>query len=1690
VLGANTVLLTKNTSATPITVTAPAVNIIQTSKINWIPNAAAAGSAAAGNAKTPFSLQAYDYNVGNVIGGTLTNADDLSASAFPAYFDVSVTNSAPTLTSFSSALTGAFKNTAFVFSGSDLIAKADETDVDAGTTIKFKIATIDAGTLQVSTDGGATWSSVTAGTTLVGSADKLEWTPATDFIGLASAFTIKANDGFLDSVTAAVAVPITVSTPNVAPVLDIDATVTPTPTLAIADSATTTPFSNVKITDPGDTVSITITLDGSKGEFTAESLGGFVKSADGNSYTLPIVAVDAAQTALRALVYDPKDAKVAVGNTDSTTFNITVRDSGELTGTKNDVTVVATAGNVAPVITSGKTISYADAVEDTAYSLTYAQLLAASGATDPNPNTTLSFVIDTPTNGTVSKTTVTTGQSFTWTPAANANGAISPAFTVKANDGALSSANSLAVNFTVAPVNDPATGSITISGTKASGQTLTATNTAVDLDGIPQSGVIYKWFANNVQVGSGDSYLLTTAEVNKNISVELSFTDLGGTAEKLSVGTTGLVVDGSSAPKLTLNSATGNEDNVITIPDIGIAAPSSTTITNVVLSSIANGTLSSSSISSITSSTDLSSLIVDGTISGLTFTPASNYHGTTNLTVNATASNGIVANNALPIVVAAVNDLPQGGVTISGTTTQGQTLTATNNLTDADNSNGIIPTNAISYQWKANNVDISGATTSTLVLAQAQVDKIITVAAKYTDLDGTAESVVSATPTAAVANINDAPTGSVTITGTATQGQTLTAANTLADIDGIPTAGQTGAISYQWFAAGNSISGATSSTFTLTQAEVGKAITITASYTDLQSTPESKTSSVTASVANINDAPTGDVIITNNDSGRGVATAQQGDTLTASNTLVDLDGIPASGVGSITYQWKADDVVISGATSSTLTLLKAQVGKAITVAVSYTDLGGANESVSSSATNAIINVNDVPTGAVTISGTATQGQTLTATNTLADADGIPTTGANAISYQWFAGADSIAGATVDTFVLTQEQVGKAITVKASYVDLGKQAESVTSIIPTQSIANVNDLPTGDVTIANSNSGRGVATAQQGDVLTASNNLTDADGLGSITYQWKEDGVDISGATNATLTLAQAQVGKAITVTASYTDGFSQAESKTSAATSVIVNVNDVPTGDVTISGTATQGQTLTATNTLADADGLGSITYQWFAGVDSIAGATADTFVLTQAEVGKAITVKASYTDLQNTAESVNSSATNSIVNTNDAPTGSVTISGTATQNETLTAVTSALADPDGLGSFSYQWKAGGTNINGATNSTFALTQAEVGAVITVAVSYKDGFNFDETVTSSGTTAVANVNDAPTLAATPNTQTLAATPNAVAITGITVGDVDAGDTLTVTLGVMNGTLSLSSEYEASIVSGAVSDTLVITGSVANINATLLDNLKYTQADSIDDILTISVSDPDGLKAVPQVIALTVDTDDNLEITQNFSASITSYSAITTPLFISAKTATDIVRSVSGSDTVLTAGTTLTLTGYTDDLAGDKLKFADGSTLQYSTTSKAVLVGSAANNHLIANSTGNTLKGLAGNDKLTGDAGRDVLFGGDGADTIIGSTGNDYLNGGNKTAGDNDVFIYTIGAPEGFDVLANFDTTNDKIALFDNSGVAVAANTANDGNVTIKPSGTDTLVTLSGGTTILLLGITSGIDSSDFLTISA
>ena len=195
--------------------------------------------------------------------------------------------------------------------------------------------------------------------------------------------------------------------------------------------------------------------------------------------------------------------------------------------------------------------------------------------------------------------------------------------------------------------------------------------------------------------------------------------------------------------------------------------------------------------------------------------------------------------------------------------------------------------------------------------------------------------------------------------------------------------------------------------------------------------------------------------------------------------------------------------------------------------------------------------------------------------------------------------------------------------------------------------------------------------------------------------------------------------------------------------------NNPPTGLPTISGTSRVGETLKAdTSGIADADGLENVSYnhQWLADDAEMEGATASTYTLTDAEVGKTIKARVSFTDDAGNGETLTSEATAAVsAAANNPATGAPSIRGTAQAGEMLTAITSGIADADGLENVSYthQWLADDADIQGATGSTYTLTGAEVGKSIKVKVSFTDDANNQETLTSEATGPVEGATTAP-----------------------------------------------------------------------------------------------------------------------------------------------------------------------------------------------------------------------------------------------------------------------------------------------------------------------------------------------------------
>ncbi|WP_370688308.1 cadherin-like domain-containing protein [Flavimaribacter sediminis] len=336
--------------------------------------------------------------------------------------------------------------------------------------------------------------------------------------------------------------------------------------------------------------------------------------------------------------------------------------------------------------------------------------------------------------------------------------------------------------------------------------------------------------------------------------------------------------------------------------------------------------------------------------------------------------------------VANINDAPTGAVLITGTAEEDQVLTAdASGLADAD---GL---GTLSFQWRrstdggATFDDIAGATSADYTLGDADVGALVQVAASYTDGQGTAESVTSA-----VVNVKAPPTGSVLISGTAEEDQMLTVdASALADANGL------GTLSYHWQRSidGGStfddIAGATAETYTLGDDDVGALVQVVVSYTDGQGTAESVTSAPTGAVANVNDTPTGSVLIS--------GTVEEEQVLTAdASGLADADGL-----GLLSYQWQRstdggatfDD--IAGATAESYTLANDDVGAVVQVVVSYTDGRGTTESVASDPTAEVVEPSETPSLIVTTAedvvdandGVTSLREALAYANATDDADG-------------------------------------------------------------------------------------------------------------------------------------------------------------------------------------------------------------------------------------------------------------------------------------------------------------------------------------------------------------------------------------------------------------------------------------------------------------------------------------------------------------------------------------------------------------------------------------------------------------------------------------------------------------------------------------------------------------------------------
>jgi uncharacterized delta-60 repeat protein len=623
-------------------------------------------------------------------------------------------------------------------------------------------------------------------------------------------------------------------------------------------------------------------------------------------------------------------------------------------------------------------------------------------------------------------------------------------------------------------------------------------------------------------------------------------------------------------------------------------------------------------------------------------------------------------------------------------------------------------------------------------------------------------------------------------------------------------------------------------------------------------------------------------------------------------------------------------------------------------------IGGSLAATGSTTVN-ITAANDAPTGSVTISGTTTQGQTLTASNNLADLDGLST-----ISYQWLAGGQVIGGANGSSLTLTQAQVGKAISVRASYTDGGNTLESVTSNT-TALVANVPDTPPTVTTFTPADNATGVAVGSN-IVLTFSEPIVR--GTGSIHIR--------SGSATGTPV-----------------ESFNAATSSRLTLSGTTLTID--PTNPL---GTSTKYFVTFASGAIKDSAGnnyAGTKTYDFTTAAPDTTAPTVTTFTpadnATGVAVGSNIVLTFSEAVQRGTGNIVISNGTETrTIAVGDAQ---ITVSGnTVTINPTLDLL---------------------------PNSTYNVQLAS-GVITDLAGNNYAGISDTNTL---------NFSTPDTLRPTVTTFTPA--DNA---TGVAVG---SNIVLTFSEPIVRGTGSIhirsgsATGTPVESFNAATSSRLTLSGTTLTIDPT---NPLGTSTKYFVTLAAGTVKDSDGnnyagtktydfTTAAPDTTAPTVTT---FTPADNATAvAVDSHIVLTFSEAVQRGTGNIVLKTADGevvdtfdagtSNNLNISGNTLTI-DTTDDLnfaSNYKLEFADNSIKDIAGNSYAGLDNYNFTTVVASATSGNdNISGTTGNDTINGLAGNDALTGGEGSDTLNGGQGIDLINL-TETASVNDVVVFSGGS---------------------------------------------------------------------------
>ena len=283
---------------------------------------------------------------------------------------------------------------------------------------------------------------------------------------------------------------------------------------------------------------------------------------------------------------------------------------------------------------------------------------------------------------------------------------------------------------------------------------------------------------------------------------------------------------------------------------------------------------------------------IDGTdilnATSASYLPTENDEGHT-LTVKITYIDALADTESKIVSAGTVAEKPGENATISlagldihQNAVEGQKITATVTETDI-NSNTVF-----TYTWTVGGQTVQGVTGNAYTPTEADEGKTISVAVSFTDTHGNAEA-----GTISAGTVQESPTENASISltgltgGNAVQGTQVTASVSEADAPASD-------ITYTWTVGGATVktgTDATGATYTPTEADEGKTISVAVSFTDTHGFAERGT----ASAGKVQETATSDLVATLNH-----PTAQQGVTITVTN--VQDGGITVT--TGLSYAWQ------------------------------------------------------------------------------------------------------------------------------------------------------------------------------------------------------------------------------------------------------------------------------------------------------------------------------------------------------------------------------------------------------------------------------------------------------------------------------------------------------------------------------------------------------------------------------------------------------------------------------------------------------------------------------------------------------------------------------------------------------------------------------------------------------------------